>query len=453
MLVLDVDLVTGRSLRISLPSTSCLDCDPRLLPFGLGSKIKTDLGTISMAAELTSTKLNPESHIILDQPLLRLPHELARRNFKTVQRAVEREKEYIIPAIKETAAASLSNTQTPDQNLAALDAMISRMQGLKRKMESLQEEEKKIHNQSRKRIQHLETLHKIPSLADVKYDQWSRVRLDRLLVDHMLRSGYSESAKQLAQDRGVEELVDLGVFTQCQRVVDSLRRGETKEALQWCGENKAALKKSQHNLEFELRLQQYIEMVRTQDKSKKIEAIIHAKKYLIPNHQSQNSEIMRAAGLLVFTQDTRAEPYKSLFALDRWRFLAQLFIQTHHELLSLPSQPLLHIALSAGLSALKTPLCHSAYTSSSSNSQSTSTSVCPICSTELNELARKMPYAHHSKSYVESDPIVLPNGRVYGKQRLMEISRKMGSVGPGNVKDPTTGEVFHEGEMKKVYIM
>ncbi|CAG7934942.1 unnamed protein product [Penicillium nalgiovense] len=425
-----------------------------------------------MAAELTSTKLNPESHIILDQPLLRLPHELARRNFKTVQRAVEREKEYVIPAIKETAAASLSNTQTPDQTLAALDAMLSRMQGLKRKMESLQEEEKKIHNQSRKRIQHLETLHKIPSLADVKYDQWSRVRLDRLLVDHMLRSGYSESAKQLAQDRGVEELVDLGVFTQCQRVVDSLRRGETKEALQWCGENKAALKKSQvswncsvalgrsanptlmkHNLEFELRLQQYIEMVRTQDKSKKVEAIIHAKKYLIPNHQSQNSEIMRAAGLLVFTQHTRAEPYKSLFALDRWRFLAQLFIQTHHELLSLPSQPLLHIALSAGLSALKTPLCHSAYTSSSSNSQSTSTSVCPICSTELNELARKMPYAHHSKSYVESDPIVLPNGRVYGKQRLMEISRKMGSVGSGNVKDPTTGEVFHEGEMKKVYIM
>lgn len=65
-----------------------------------------------------------------------------------------------------------------------------------------------------------------------------------------------------------------------------------------------------HNLEFELRLQQYIEMVRTQDKSKKVEAIIHAKKYLIPSHQSQNSEIMRAAGMLVFTQDTRAEPYK-----------------------------------------------------------------------------------------------------------------------------------------------
>lgn len=158
---------------------------------------------------------------------------------------VEREKEYVLPALKEAANASLSNTHSPDQTLAALDAMISRMQGLKRKMQSLQEEEKKIQTQSRKRIQHLEALYNIPSLADVKYDQWSRVRLDRLLVDHMLRSGYSESAKQLAKERDIEGLVDLEVFTQCQRVVESLHRGETKEALQWCGENKAALKKSQ----------------------------------------------------------------------------------------------------------------------------------------------------------------------------------------------------------------
>jgi macrophage erythroblast attacher len=112
-------------------------------------------------------------------------------------------------------------------------------------MESIQQEEKKVQNQSRKRIQHLEHLHQIPSLADVKYDQWSRIRLDRLVVDHMLRSGYTESAQQLAQEKGIEDLVDLDVFVQCQRIAQSLRRGETKDALQWCNENKAALKKSQ----------------------------------------------------------------------------------------------------------------------------------------------------------------------------------------------------------------
>ncbi|PTU17724.1 hypothetical protein P175DRAFT_0444810 [Aspergillus ochraceoroseus IBT 24754] len=406
-----------------------------------------------MAAELTSTKLNAENHLLLDQPLLRLPHELARRNFKSVQRLVEREKEYVLPALKEAAKASMSDTQTPDQTLAALEAMIARMQGLKRKMESLQQEEKNIHDQSRKRIQHLECLHQIPNLADVKYDQWSRVRLDRLVVDHMLRLGYTESAQQLARDKDIEDLVDLNVFVQCQRVAESLRRGETKDALQWCSENKAALKKSQYNLEFELRLQQYIEMIRTGEKAKVAEAMVHAKKYLAPYIETQSAEIHRAAGLLAFPRDTKAEPYRSMYCSGRWTYLSDLFVRTHHELLSLPSRPLLHIALSAGLSALKTPSCHSAYTSSSSNSLSTTTSVCPICSTELNELARNMPYAHHTKSSVENDPIVLPNGRIYGLQRLLEMSKKVGSLEAGKVKDPTTGEIFDESDLKKVYIM
>lgn len=64
-----------------------------------------------------------------------------------------------------------------------------------------------------------------------------------------------------------------------------------------------------------------------------------------------------------------------------------------------------------------------------------------------------MAYAHHSKSYVEGEPIVLPNGRVYDRARLMDISKNVGSVESGKVKDPTTGEVFDEGEIKRVYIM
>ncbi|KAL2859755.1 protein fyv10 [Aspergillus pseudodeflectus] len=406
-----------------------------------------------MAAELTSTKLNAENQLLLDQPLLKLPHELARRNLKSVQRIVEREKEYVLPALKEAAKASMSDEQAPNQTLATLDAMISRMQGLKRKMETLHQQEREIHNQSRKRIQHLEHLYQIPSLTDVKYDQWSRIRLDRLVVDHMLRSGYTESAQQLAREKDIESLVDLNVFIQCQRIAERLRRGETKDALQWCGENKAALKKSQYNLEFELRLQQYIEMIRTGDKAKFIDAMAHAKKYLSPYIETQSTEIHRAAGMLAFPPDTKAEPYKSMYAAERWTYLSDLFIRTHHELLSLPSRPLIHIALSAGLSALKTPSCHSAYTSSSSNPHSTTTSVCPICSTELNELARNLPYAHHTKSFVESDPIVLPNGRIYGLHRLLDMSKKVGSLEAGKVKDPTTGEIFDESDMKKVYIM
>ena len=140
-----------------------------------------------------------------------------------------------------------------------------------------------------------------------------------------------------------------------------------------------------------------------------------------------------------------------MYSESRWDDLAKLFIHTHHELFSLPTRPLLHIALSAGLSALKTPSCHSKHASSTANASSTTTSVCPICSTELNDLARNLPYAHHTKSYVESDPVVLPNGRVYGRDRLLEMSAKVG-LDAGQVKDPTTSVVYKASEVRKVYI-
>ena len=121
--------------------------------------------------------------------------------------------------------------------------MIARMQTFKRKLQTVQEEEQELQRQSRKRIQHLQDLYDIPSLADVKYDQWSRKRLDRLLVDYLLRHGYGNSAEKLAERKGIKDLVDLETFSQCQKISDSLEKGETKEALAWCAENRTALKK------------------------------------------------------------------------------------------------------------------------------------------------------------------------------------------------------------------
>jgi macrophage erythroblast attacher len=140
-----------------------------------------------------------------------------------------------------------------------------------------------------------------------------------------------------------------------------------------------------------------------------------------------------------------------LYDISRYDELALLFVKTHHELLSLPPQPLLHIALSAGLSALKTPSCHSEYALHAN--ANTGAPVCPICSTELNELARNVPYAHQSKSHIEDDPVVLPNGRVFGRERLKMLNEKLGTP-PGKIRDPTdnSGMVWNEREMKKVFI-
>lgn len=121
--------------------------------------------------------------------------------------------------------------------------MIAKAQTLKRKLEAFHTEETQLHRQSRARLQHLQDLHDIPSLADVKYDEWSKVRLDRMLVDYLLRMGYTDSARQLAKEKGIDELVDIEAFMQCGSIERSLRHGRTQECLQWCGENKQALKK------------------------------------------------------------------------------------------------------------------------------------------------------------------------------------------------------------------
>ncbi|OCT55103.1 Protein FYV10 [Cladophialophora carrionii] len=433
-----------------------------------------------MAAELTATKLNPDSHILLDQPLLRLPHELVKRNFRNTQRYVERERDYILPALKETANAALSSSQTPDQTLASLDAMIQRMQNFKRKLEKLHTEEEALHDHSAKRIKHLQDLYEIPSLVDVKYEQWSRTRLDRLMIDYLLRSGYSKTASSLAESKQISHLIDLDTFITCHKIASSLTRGETKEALAWINENRAQLKKMTQppykttDLEFELRLQQFIELVRAGTTAKKLEARQYAQQHLTPHTSSRAEAIMQAAGLLAQSPETEAEPYQTLFGPKRWRHLSNLFIETHHTLLSLPVQPLLHVALSSGLSALKTPACHSAYNPASSSTPghariATNTSLCPICSMELNELARNVPYAHHTTSSVEPDPVVLPNGRIYGRERLEELQRKLVMAGgggagadgmqdlqigkEGEVRDPTTGESFTWDQVRKVYIM
>jgi len=127
--------------------------------------------------------------------------------------------------------------------LKSVDSMLARMRGLKRKLNACSEEESRLHQQSQSRIKHLGELYSMQSLDDVKYEEWSRTRLDRLLVDYLLRNGYKESAQALAKEKGIEDLVDVETFVQMSRIWESLQNGEVKEALAWCAENKKDLRR------------------------------------------------------------------------------------------------------------------------------------------------------------------------------------------------------------------
>jgi macrophage erythroblast attacher len=188
-------------------------------------------------AEASILKLDPDAHLLLEQPLLRLPQELLKMKFKAAQRSIDAVNKHT------TTSVQASKSQTPAETLASLDATLQKAQNLKRKLEALHVEEQVLHSQQKARIEHLQTLHEIPSLSDVAYDRWSHVRLDRLLVDYLLRSGYTQSAKELAEENKLGGLVDVGVFEEARRIEQALERGDVKDALSWCAENKNALKK------------------------------------------------------------------------------------------------------------------------------------------------------------------------------------------------------------------
>ncbi|RDA88555.1 hypothetical protein CP532_5809 [Ophiocordyceps camponoti-leonardi (nom. inval.)] len=401
-------------------------------------------------ADLEHAALKHNEHLLLDQPLLRLPNELLRKNFRSAHFTIEKDTSSLKTLLKESATAAVSGRASQQDVLKNMDAIVARLRGVKRKLTVFAEQESRLHMQIAARISHLDDLYSIHTVEDVKYEAWSRRRLDRLLADYLLRHGFIQTATDLAKERGIENLVDIDTFVNMSRIREALLRGSVNDALAWCTDNKKELRKMESKLEFMLRYQQYIELVRTQSQPKLMEAIAHAKKHLVPYASVYPRDVQQACGLLAYPpQSVASSAYADLYKPSRWTELADVFTKAHNSLLSLPSVPLLHIALSSGLSALKTPACHS-----SAQGEATSIlghGVCPICSTELNELARNVPYAHHTKSHVEYDLMLLPNGRVCGIQRLKDQARKAG-LPSDQVKDPRTGEIYSLKELKKVYI-
>jgi macrophage erythroblast attacher len=210
-------------------------------------------------------------------------------------------------------------------------------------------------------------------------------------------------------------------------------------------------------LEFELRFQQYIELVRSDSDPRTY--ISYAKKYLIPQKQNFPVEVQAACGMLAFLDPSRSG-YNGYFSQERWDILANLFVEAHNTLLGLPPIPLLHIALNSGLPALKTPACkpcvHDDFLPSENRPMpsalgSSQQSVCPICSMELDALSRNVPYAHHVKSHVANDLVLLPSMHVYSRAQLLDSARKAG-LPPHLVRDLRTGQTHDISTLKKVFM-
>jgi macrophage erythroblast attacher len=282
-------------------------------------------------------------------------------------------------------------------------------------MEQAQQVEQTTLAKTKSRIQYLQDLMNMETIESEEFDRWSKTRLNHLLVDYLSRRGYHDSAQLLAQESSIHDLVDLDLFLHSQSILESLLQHQCQPALQWCIENKSSLKKIKSRFEFQLRLQEYIELVRQRQL---VSAIQYSKKYLVGFSDTHLKEIQQAAGLLAFDPNTTCPTYQSLYCPKRWTFLASLFQEELFQLHNLTKQPMLFLTIQAGLTALKT---HSCQDPTSQNIN------CPVCSTVFQQIANQVPYSHHVNSSLvcrisgrlmdeTNPPLVLPNGYCYSTQ-------------------------------------
>ncbi|KAK7462882.1 GID complex subunit containing RING finger motif [Stygiomarasmius scandens] len=403
-----------------------------------------------------ANKLDIESTLLFEQPFAKVPYENYRKVFRTSAKHIEREFNAVQNTSKDISSRFKSENASNEDLVSSIDNMIGRMQTLKRKLSDLHENAgKPTQDVMRERLQHLGLLENVQDTNSPEFARWADTRLDRWLVDWCLRNGKENTARQIAREKDIEILVDLDLFSDIRRIETALERHSCTEALAWCSENKAALRKAKNTLEFDLRLQEYIELCRAE---KKQEAIAYMKKHIVPWHTTHLPQIKQASNLLAFSPRTNCSPYKRLYDSSRWVSLVKCFRQSIYLLNTLPTEPLLNLSLYAGLVSLKLPACFD---------PSTKNVDCPVCDGEssgsqsmgLGKLAAEVPFSQRSNSSIvcrisgkimdaDNMPMAFPDGQVYSREALEEMAAKNGN----KVTCPRNGTVCEFSKLRKVFI-
>ncbi|XP_040379771.1 protein MAEA homolog [Oryza brachyantha] len=373
----------------------------------------------------------------LEHQLVRVPLEALKSTVRTNHRLAEKE---IAAVLSSAAVPAGGGGDSGDAAVDHLTSLVSRLHGLKRKMEEGARAEELQVQRCRAR------LNRLASACTGDDEEWEELRLKRILVDYMLRMSYYDTASKLAETSGIQDLVDIDVFLDAKRVIDSLQNKEIAPALAWCAENRSRLKKSKSKLEFFLRLQEFVELVKAKNF---MHAIAYARKYLAPWGATHMKELQRVTATLVFRSSTNCAPYKVLFEQNQWDCLVDQFKQEFCKLYGMTLEPLLNIYMQAGLTALKTPFCLDGNCPKED----------PLSLPGFRKLAEPLPFSkqHHSKlvCYItkelmdtENPPLVFPNGYVYSTKALDEMAKKNG----GKVTCPRTGDVCNFADLVKAYI-
>ncbi|XP_013142487.1 PREDICTED: macrophage erythroblast attacher [Papilio polytes] len=181
---------------------------------------------------------------------------------------------------------------------------VEKLTTMKRKASEAINEEVQAAYVCKKRLDHLKEQAEAlqdPVAAQTSLNQWRKVRLDRMLVDYFLRNGYYDSATKLADAKDLRDLTNVDIYQAAAQVERELAARRTARGLQWCADNKSKLRKINSTMEFNIRIQEFIELVRAE---RRLEAVRYAKKHFSSYEEGQLRDIQHCMGMLAFPSDT-----------------------------------------------------------------------------------------------------------------------------------------------------
>ena len=392
---------------------------------------------------------------------VRVPFEQFRRAFRLEMRLAEKD----LPGLEVLFKKHLSEGGTVPENV--LKALRERVKGLEDRLREYRGESKKFRERFLKRMKWTETM-----AAQGNYRNWSRGRLIRLIGDFLLRKGEIGLVREIGQNKPeLSEEFDMELEEMRGGIIASLKGKDLGPVLQWCVDHRNNLKRIGSDLEFRLRRQEFIELLRTGD----LETALKCSQKHFPQWLETNyPEIRESLALVCWLpfigrglkwSNGRMSKYENLFNESmQWQNLRERFESDFISVYQVDEGSQLVKTVRIGLSALKTQKCREIANSEESGlgSRGSEQLECPVCRGPLKDLAKQLPFGHFEQTKLrcritgrlmsENDPpMALPNGQVYSESGVKFL---VGWQDGGTVlKCPETGQQFLISEARKCFFL
>ncbi len=187
---------------------------------------------------------------------MKVPLELINKEFRSSQKSVEKDIAVLEKAVKEMIQKTTKQNVSGQDQCNFLDKVVTKLRGVKRKLEDTDVLETNLLNNCKERMDHLNEYptvsgaisrrKTISNISDGQYQiltNWRRTGVNRVITDFLLRFGYYETALAFSESEKIKHLVNIEVFTQVKHVIEGLEKHDCTEALKWCAENRSKLRK------------------------------------------------------------------------------------------------------------------------------------------------------------------------------------------------------------------